>query len=94
VNEVTKANSAGEQMGLHNDLLAVMYPVINMGETRHITSEEIREAADMTQSVLCIYLEFLCRMMDARRVAGKRWFMNTVEFQRSFESAGSKWPKK
>ena len=94
VNEVTKANTAGEQMGLHNDLLAVMYPVINMGETRHITSEEIREAADMTQSVLCIYLEFLCRMMDARRVAGKRWFMNTVEFQRSFESAGSQWPKK
>ena len=92
--EIMKANSSGPETGRHDDLLAAMYPIINIGETRHITSEEIKETADMTQSVLCIYLEFLCRLMDGRRVGGKRWFLNTVDYQRSIDAPGSQWPKK
>jgi hypothetical protein len=80
-------------------LFEIMYPLTIMkeeagskrsGQRRRF----IEETIDMKQSTLCIYLEFLCRLMDARRVGGKRWFMNSIEFRRSYDAPGSQWPKK
>jgi hypothetical protein len=34
---------------------------------------------DLTQRPLCLYMEFLTRLFDARRLAGKRWFLSAVE---------------
>ena len=31
---------------------------------------------DLTHQPLCMYLEFLARIIDAQRVGGKRWYMN------------------
>ena len=33
---------------------------------------------DMTLQPLCLYMEVLCRLLDARRLAGRRWFMDAV----------------
>jgi hypothetical protein len=34
---------------------------------------------DITQRPLCLYMEFLTRILDVRRVAGRRWFLSAVE---------------
>jgi hypothetical protein len=34
---------------------------------------------DLTQRPLCLYMEFLTRLFDARRLAGKRWFLSAIE---------------
>ena len=34
---------------------------------------------DLTQRPLCLYMEFLTRILDARRVQGRRWFLSAVE---------------
>ena len=34
---------------------------------------------DITQRPLCLYMEFLTRILDARRVEGRRWFLSAVE---------------
>ena len=77
------------------DLLRVMYPVASIAAEKKSAARKsfIEETADMKQSTLCIYLEFICRLMDARRVGGKRWFLNEVEFKRSNDAPGSQWPK-
>jgi hypothetical protein len=77
------------------DLLRVMYPVaVVAAEKKSVARKSfIEETSDMKQSTLCIYLEFICRLMDARRVGGKRWFLNDVEFKRSYDAPGSQWPK-
>jgi hypothetical protein len=31
--------------------------------------------------------------MDARHIGGKRWFLNEIEFKRSYDTPGSQWPK-
>jgi hypothetical protein len=33
---------------------------------------------DMTLQPLCLYMEVLCRLLDARRLGGRRWFMDAV----------------
>ena len=77
------------------ELLAAMYPLSVVGKEAKSTARKsfIEETADMKQQTLCIYLEFICRLMDARRVGGKRWFLNEVEFKRSYDAPGSQWPK-
>jgi hypothetical protein len=77
------------------DLLRVMYPVAAIAAEKKSVARKsfIEETSDMKQSTLCIYLEFICRLMDARRVGGKRWFLNDVEFKRSYDAPGSQWPK-
>ena len=77
------------------DLLRVMYPVAAVAAEKKSAARKsfIEETSDMKQSTLCIYLEFICRLMDARRVGGKRWFLNEVEFKRSYDAPGSQWPK-
>ena len=34
---------------------------------------------DLTHAPLCLYMEFLTRLFDARRIGGKRWFLSAVE---------------
>ena len=77
------------------DLLRIMYPLATIvAEKKSMARKSyIEETSDMKQSTLCIYLEFICRLMDARRVGGKRWFLNDVEFKRSYDAPGSQWPK-
>jgi len=80
------------------DLNNLKYPVTISKDKKTSTSKaDFTDAAEMKQSTLCIYLEFLCRLMDARSVQvngiNKRWFLNDVEFRRSYETAGSQWPK-
>jgi len=77
------------------DLLRVMYPVAAVAAEKKSAARKsfIEETSDMKQSTLCIYLEFICRLMDARRVGGKRWFLNDIEFKRSYDAPGSQWPK-
>jgi hypothetical protein len=72
-----------------------MYPVAAVAAEKKSVARKsfIEETSDMKQSTLCIYLEFICRLMDARRVGGKRWFLNDVEFKRSYDAPGSQWPK-
>jgi hypothetical protein len=33
---------------------------------------------DLTHQPLCLYMEFLTRILDARKVAGKRWFLTAT----------------
>jgi hypothetical protein len=33
---------------------------------------------DITHKPLCMYMEFLTRLLDGRRVGGRRWFLNAV----------------
>jgi len=80
------------------DLNNLKYAVTISKDKKTSTSKaDFTDAAEMKQSTLCIYLEFLCRLMDARSVQvngiNKRWFLNDVEFRRSYETAGSQWPK-
>jgi hypothetical protein len=78
-------------------LLQAMYPLTILKEDaakRSTTRKRaIVETIDMKQSTMCIYLEFICRIMDARRVGGKRWFLNTIEFRRSLDAPGAQWPQ-
>ena len=77
------------------ELLAAMYPLsaVVKGAKSAARKSFIEETADMKQQTLCIYLEFICRLMDARRIGGKRWFLNEIEFKRSYDAPGSQWPK-
>ena len=77
------------------DLLRTMYPLAPITKEKKSAARKsfIEETSDMKQSTLCIYLEFICRLMDARRVGGKRWFLNDVEYKRSYDAPGSQWPK-
>lgn len=38
---------------------------------------------DITHQPLCMYMEFLCRLLDAQRVAGRRWYLSAVEAAQS-----------
>lgn len=33
---------------------------------------------DLTHQPLCLYMEFLARILDARRVVGRRWFLSAI----------------
>lgn len=38
---------------------------------------------DITHQPLCLYMEFLCRILDAEGVMGRRWFLSAVEAAQS-----------
>jgi len=38
---------------------------------------------DLTHQPLCLYLEFLTRLLDARHLGGRRWFLSAVEAMQS-----------
>lgn len=46
---------------------------------------------DITHQPLCIYMEFLTRLLDARKVRAKRWFLDAVDaFQSGLKGKGGK----
>lgn len=38
---------------------------------------------DITHQPLCLYMEVLCRVLDAEKVMGRRWFLSAVEASQS-----------
>ena len=38
---------------------------------------------DITHQPLCMYMEFLCRLLDMQRVGGRRWYLSAVEAAQS-----------
>jgi hypothetical protein len=45
-----------------------------------LAPEHIR---DITHQPLCLYMELLTRVLDARRVDGRRWFLGAIEAAQS-----------
>lgn len=72
-----------QAVGRDSDLAALMLP--DSDESWIAEGAETRKRAgrpehmkDITHQPLCLYLEFLCRILDARRVAEKRWFLTAA----------------
>jgi hypothetical protein len=71
------------QVGRDSDLAPFMLP--DSDETWVAEGADARKRAgrpehmkDITHQPLCMYMEFLCRILDARRVADKRWFLTAA----------------
>lgn len=73
--------------GLSSDMAALMIPDDNeswepVPKGTKFAEDELGppfHMKDLTQRPLCLYMEFLTRLFDARRLAGKRWFLSAVE---------------
>ena len=53
------------------------------GKKKKGDAEGITHIDDFSHNYICIYMEFLLRMMDSRKMEGKRWFLNGVEAARA-----------
>ena len=66
--------------GRASDLVRLMLPDSEEGWREQDVPEERREAPanmlDLRHQPLCLYMEFLTRILDARRVQGKRWYLD------------------
>jgi hypothetical protein len=49
------------------------------GSKKRMSSLNPGHMKDFTHQPLCLYMEFLTRLLDARHVEGKRWFLSSVE---------------
>jgi hypothetical protein len=49
------------------------------GAKKRMESGHPEHMRDITHQPLCLYMEFLTRIMDSERVAGRRWFLGAVE---------------
>jgi hypothetical protein len=49
------------------------------GSKKRMSSLSPGHMKDFTHQPLCLYMEFLTRLLDARHVEGKRWFLSSVE---------------
>ena len=50
------------------------------GEAKaHMAAIAPEHLRDLTHQPLCLYLEFLTRLLDARHLGGRRWFFSAVE---------------
>jgi len=49
------------------------------GSKKRMTALSPAHMKDFTHQPLCLYMEFLTRLLDARQVEGKRWFLSSVE---------------
>lgn len=49
------------------------------GKKERISKFEYEHLKDMTHQPLCIYMEFLTRILDHFRAGGHRWFLNAAE---------------
>jgi hypothetical protein len=50
---------------------------------KHMAALKPQHMKDFTHQPLCLYMEFLTRLLDAKKIGGRRWFMT------SFESANA-----
>ena len=64
--------------GLASDLAPFMIPDAEGAENKE-RSDRPEHLKDMKHGALCLYLEFLTRLFDARRIGGRRWFLNAIE---------------
>lgn len=64
--------------GLASDLGPFMLPDAEGAENKE-RSDRPEHLKDMKHASLCLYMEFLTRLFDARRVGGRRWFLNAIE---------------
>jgi hypothetical protein len=66
--------------GRASDLARFMLPDSDEGWREENVSEEQRESPanmlDLRHQPLCLYMEFLTRILDARRIQGKRWYLD------------------
>jgi hypothetical protein len=49
------------------------------GAKKRMSSLKPTHMKDITHQPLCLYMEFLSRLLDARKIEGKRWFLGPVE---------------
>ena len=49
------------------------------GAKKRMSSLKPAYVADITHQPLCLYMEVLCRLLDARRLGGRRWFLGPIE---------------
>jgi hypothetical protein len=70
--------------GLTSELAPFMLPDSDSswdedGAKKRMTSMAPAHMKDITHQPLCLYMEFLTRVLDARHVENKRWFLNAIE---------------
>jgi hypothetical protein len=70
--------------GLTSELAPFMLPDSDAswdedGAKKRMTSMAPAHMKDITHQPLCLYMEFLARVLDARHVENKRWFLNAIE---------------
>jgi hypothetical protein len=46
-------------------------------------AEDLQHLTDLSLHIVCPYLEFLLRYMDAKRIGGQRWFLSLLDTARS-----------
>lgn len=56
---------------------------VEAGKKGRMDRLEIAHMKDITHQPLCIYMEFLTRLLDQMRVGGRRWFLSAVETSQS-----------
>ena len=49
------------------------------GKGLRMSKLELAHMKDITHQPLCIYMEFLTRLLDHLKVGGRRWFLGQVE---------------
>ena len=50
---------------------------------KHMEAGRPEHMKDITHQPLCLYMEFLCRILDSERVMGRRWFLSAVDAAQS-----------
>jgi hypothetical protein len=67
------------EAGRASDLAALMLPDDDASwDGAKDRSAAPRHMKDITHQPLCLYMEFLSRILDAHKVAGRRWFLGAV----------------
>ena len=57
--------------------------VVKRFETAAAAAGDLQHLTDLSLHIVCPYLEFLLRYMDAKRIGGRRWFLSLVDTARS-----------
>jgi len=70
--------------GLTTELAPLMLPDADETWIEDDAKDNMKDLAprhmkDITRHPLCLYMEFLTRILDARHVGGRRWFMSAIE---------------
>jgi hypothetical protein len=68
------------EAGAASELAPLMLPDDDASWTAAARSpaDKPKHMKDLTHQPLCLYMEFLARILDARRVIGRRWFLSAV----------------
>jgi hypothetical protein len=51
---------------------------------------DLEHIDDLSRLQICPYMEFLLRLLDMKKTAGKRWFLSLVDTARAEEAAKGK----